>query len=169
MLRRGGCPGDALFVTGMLGGSRSGHHLDFEPRIAEGRWLVENFRPHAMIDISDGLAGDLHHLLRASRVGALVESRFLPVSREAGRRYRKGISGRTPLQAALHDGEDFELLFSLEAERSVALKDGWRERFPRTTLSLVGRLESEPGLRLRTDSGLLAIPDDAGHDHFGGS
>ena len=62
-LRRSGAqPGDGIFVTGELGGSLAGKHLDFEPRLAEARWLAENFDIHAMIDLSDGLAGDLRHI-----------------------------------------------------------------------------------------------------------
>src|SRR6185436_454272 len=68
-LRRDGArPGDAIFVTGELGGSLAGRHLDFEPRLAEARWLAETFTIHAMLDLSDGLAGDLRHVLKASRV-----------------------------------------------------------------------------------------------------
>ena len=62
--------GDALFVTGELGGSLAGKHLEFEPRLAEARWLAEHFPIHAMIDLSDGLAGDLRHLLDAQPTSA---------------------------------------------------------------------------------------------------
>src|SRR5438093_750541 len=65
LLRSGSRAGDALFVTGELGGSLAGKHLDFEPRLAEAQWLAELFPVHAMIDISDGLAGDLRHLMHA--------------------------------------------------------------------------------------------------------
>ncbi|HEX7654845.1 MAG TPA: thiamine-phosphate kinase, partial [Verrucomicrobiae bacterium] len=70
VLRRGAKPGDAIFVTGELGGSITGKHLDFTPRLAEARWLAEHFPIHAMLDVSDGLAGDLRHILTASGVGA---------------------------------------------------------------------------------------------------
>ena len=69
-LRSGAKKGDASFVTGELGGSLAGKHLDFEPRLAEARWLVEHFTIHSLIDVSDGLAGDLRHILNASGVGA---------------------------------------------------------------------------------------------------
>src|SRR5262249_40424848 len=65
--RSGACRGDAIFVSGELGGSGAGRHLEFEPRLAEARWLAEHFAIHAMIDISDGLAGDLRHLLEAGK------------------------------------------------------------------------------------------------------
>jgi thiamine-monophosphate kinase len=70
---RGGAQvGDALLVTGQLGGSRRGRHLRFRPRHPEGWLLNQQFRPHAMIDISDGLAADLHHILEESGAGAEV-------------------------------------------------------------------------------------------------
>src|SRR5207245_6236987 len=58
VLRSGAEVGDAIFVTGELGASLAGKHLDFEPRLAEARWLAQHFGLHAMLDISDGLAGD---------------------------------------------------------------------------------------------------------------
>ena len=64
ILRSGAKIGDAIFVTGELGGSLAGKHLEFEPRLAEARWLAEHFSIHAMIDLSDGLAGDLRHILK---------------------------------------------------------------------------------------------------------
>src|SRR5262249_13237638 len=70
ILRSGAKAGDALFVTGQLGGSLLGRHLEAEPRLTEARWLADHFKVHAMLDISDGLAGDLRHILNASHVGA---------------------------------------------------------------------------------------------------
>ena len=67
ILRSGAKIGDAIFVTGELGGSLAEKHLDFEPRLAEAHWLAENFPVHAMIDLSDGLAGDLRHILNGER------------------------------------------------------------------------------------------------------
>jgi len=115
VLRSGAKVGDAICVTGQLGGAwLSDRHLTFVPRIAEARALASRFDLHAMIDISDGLALDLWRLCRASDIGADVEARQVPVhSRaEAG---RKDVS---PLEAALGDGEDYELLFTLPHDQA---------------------------------------------------
>lgn len=121
ILRSGARPGDALLVTGTLGGSLLGKHLRFLPRQPEGLVLAERYTPHAMIDISDGLARDLHHMLEESGVGAKLWADRIPVSDDALR--MAADSGRTPLDHALGDGEDYELLFALDeaaADRLVA-------------------------------------------------
>jgi thiamine-monophosphate kinase len=145
--RSGGRPGDLLFVTGRLGGSLSGRHLDFTPRLAEACWLAANFRVHAMMDLSDGLAADLPRLARASGCGFELWEEKVPRSR-----------GCTVAQA-LGDGEDFELLFAIRRRDAARLEARWRKAFPRTPLSPVGMLTSvaatgNPKLRAR------------GHNHF---
>lgn len=151
--RAGARAGDAIFVTGHLGGSLSGKHLDFEPRLAEGRWLVGQFQIHAMIDLSDGLASDLRHLMDGSGLGAELNKSSIPVSREAKRKARQESSSRPPLLAALTDGEDFELLFTVASRDAVPLLDAWKQQFPGTPLTCIGRMTAEPGLRLRDKHG----------------
>ena len=108
--RQGARPGDWIFVSGPLGGSfKSGRHLKFTPRVKEARFLVNNFKPSAMMDLSDGLAGDLAHILKASCVGALIEEKLIPCHR--------GVS----VERALRDGEDFELLFTMPSARARKL------------------------------------------------
>ncbi|MBF0489441.1 MAG: thiamine-phosphate kinase [Candidatus Omnitrophica bacterium] len=114
--RDGACPGDWIFVTGALGGSLKSHkHLRFTPCVEQARFLVKNFKPSAMMDISDGLAGDLNHILKASGVGAELWNDEIPKT--------QGCSVRQ----ALSDGEDFELLFTL-SEKKVKKLLVWQEK-----------------------------------------
>lgn len=164
VLRSGAEPGDALFVTGELGGAlRSGRHLTFEPRLTEARWLTEHHAVHAMIDLSDGLAGDVKHLLQSSGCGAEILAEALPVSRAAREAARTG--GKTALAGALSDGEDFELLFAVGARDAVVLLDGWKARFPEIRLSCVGKITQDPGVTVRDRTGQTAASWD-GYVHF---
>jgi thiamine-monophosphate kinase len=165
LLRSGSKPGDALFVTGELGGSLAAKHLEFEPRLAEGQWLAEHFPIHAMIDISDGLAGDLRHLMQASNLGAEIMARAIPLSRAAKLQGRAESSAKPPLLAALTDGEDFELLFTLPANQAVALVDAWKKEFPSLKLSCIGKMTAEPGLKIRDKDGVRAL-NLKGYTHF---
>ena len=76
--RGGGSANDELFVTGRLGGSLRGRHLEFSPRIEEARWLTKHFSIHAMMDLSDGLGADLPRLALASGVGFAVDENEIP-------------------------------------------------------------------------------------------
>ncbi|MGE3308781.1 MAG: thiamine-monophosphate kinase [Limisphaerales bacterium] len=164
--RSGAQPGDALFVSGELGGSIDGHHLDFEPRLAEARWLADHFKVHAMIDLSDGLAGDLRHLAEASRVGAELLEESLPIRRAARVRARSGsVDAKSPTLAALTDGEDYELLFAVAKGDAVAVLDGWKARFPDVPIACIGRITAEPGVRLRDRQGPRPMPTH-GFVHF---
>ena len=127
-LRGGGKPGDVICVTGRLGGSLAGRHLDFKPRLAEARWLARHARPSAMMDLSDGLAKDLPRLADASGTGFQINPALLPCHR-----------GCTPAQA-MGDGEDYELLFTLPQRRFDAVMDQWGAAFPRTGLTCIGKL-----------------------------
>jgi thiamine-monophosphate kinase len=164
-LRSGSKVGDAIFVTGTLGGSLAGKHLDFEPRLAEGRWLVEHFTIHAMIDVSDGLAGDLRHLLKGAGVGAALRKPSIPISPAARARARAGTNAKPALLAALTDGEDFELLFTLAAGDAVRLVDGWKKQFPHTRLSCIGKIVAGEGITLSDQSGAHPFNGD-GYIHF---
>ena len=146
VLRSGGRPGDLLYVTGRLGGSLAGKHLDFRPRLDEARWLVSHFKPRAMMDLSDGLAADLPRLAAASRCGYVVEEGRLPLHR-----------GCTRVQA-MTDGEDFELLFALAPRSATALEAAWKQRFPRIPLTRIGQLLHP--------SSFILHPSLRGHDHF---
>lgn len=165
-LRRSGAQaGDAIFVSGELGGSLEGRHLDFAPRLAEAHWLAEHFAVHAMIDVSDGLAGDLRHLLHASQVGAELLKDTVPISRAAKLRARQGDQAKPAFLAALTDGEDFELLFTVASRDAVPVLDGWKARFPETRLTCIGKITTTPGLRLRDHRSVQEISDH-GFVHF---
>lgn len=163
--RAGAKPGDGIFVTGQLGGSLAGKHLEFEPRLAEGQWLAKNFDIHAMIDLSDGLAGDLRHLLRCSGAGAELLSKSIPISRAARLQARGESSAKPPLLAALTDGEDFELLFTVASGDAVAVLDAWKKNFPELPLTCIGRITETPGLKLRDKDGLREF-NLRGYEHF---
>ena len=165
ILRSTAKAGDAIFVTGELGGSSAGKHLDFEPRLAEARWLAEHFSIHAMIDLSDGLAGDLRHLLKASGVGAELLKSAVPISRAAKEIGRRHPPGKTPLMAALSEGEDFELLFTVAAGEAVRLIDAWKKQFPKLKLSCIGKTVAGEGIILRDKTGAQQL-NAHGYVHF---
>ena len=165
LLRSGAEAGDAVFVTGELGGSLAGKHLDFEPRLVEARWLAQHFSIHAMLDLSDGLAGDLPHILKASHVGAELLASALPVSREARRAARAKAGAKPALAAALSDGEDFELVFTVGAKDAVPLLDAWKQQFPKLSLSCVGKITAGEGITIRDKQGVRAL-NEHGYVHF---
>lgn len=140
VLRSGAQADDVLFVTGALGGSLAGKHLAFEPRLLEGRWLCENGWATAMIDVSDGLATDLRHIVARSQVGAELMLDALPIADAA----RNLNDGRTPAHHALTDGEDFELLFTVPPAKADALPAAWAQTF-RTPCARIGRITAETG------------------------
>ena len=165
VLRSGAEAGDAIFVTGELGGSLAGKHLEFEPRLAEARWLAQEFSLHAMLDISDGLAGDLRHILTASRVGAELLATAIPISREARRAAKAVPSTKPPLLAALSDGEDFELLFTVASRDAVPLFDAWKKQFPGLALTCIGKIKAGEGITIRDKQGVRPLTAH-GYVHF---
>ena len=164
ILRTGSAVGDAIFVSGELGGSMAGHHLNFTPRLKEARWLSDQDIVHAMIDLSDGLATDLRHLL-SDQTGAELLTRALPIRRAAKERTRDNPSGKTALLAALTDGEDYELLFTVSSKDAVPLLDGWKSAFPETPLHCIGKITDQPGIALRDDKGVKPLTLH-GYDHL---
>jgi thiamine-monophosphate kinase len=111
VLRSGAKPGDSIYVTGPLGGSLLyDRHMHFEPRIFLAREIAKKKRAHAMIDISDGLSRDLGHICQMSNVGAILDAAKIPIHLDALEMSKS--DSRSPLEHALHDGEDHELLFT---------------------------------------------------------
>jgi thiamine-monophosphate kinase len=165
VLRSGAEVGDAIFVTGELGGSLAGKHLDFEPRLAEARWLAQHFSLHAMLDVSDGLAGDLRHILTASRVGAELLATSIPISLEARRAAKAGSAAKPAMLAALTDGEDFELLFTVAGRDAVPVLDAWKKQFPGLALTCIGKIKEGEGITLRDQQGVRPLTAH-GYVHF---
>ena len=155
--RSGAKPGDWLFVTGPLGGSILGHHLTFTPRVREALELHQLVDLHAMIDLSDGLAADLHHLLDESHVGATVFEDAIPISDAV----RRMADARTPLDHALSDGEDFELLFAVSPENGRKLISP----IVRVMATHIGQIEVEPGCRLRSHHSSIRDLPRGGWEH----
>ncbi len=162
LLRSGAKPGDGLYVTGDLGGSIHGKHLAFEPRVKEGLWLRDQGWATAMIDLSDGLATDLRHLLEMSKAGAEVHASRIPISPDA----RRAGSPRSPLERALCDGEDFELLFCVRPEKQAAFEAVWGTAFP-LPCTRIGRITDTPNQLVLLDAqgADLPLPSD-GFEHF---
>lgn len=150
--RAGAAIGDFIAVTGVLGGSlASGHHWRFTPRLAEGAWLAARREVTAMMDLSDGLAKDLHALAPA-RSRPLLFGDLVPRRRACD------------LRAALTDGEDYELLFTLRGKPAALarLAAEWAHAFPRTPFTVIGRFAaaSEPA------AGALDLSAYHGFEHF---
>jgi thiamine-monophosphate kinase len=138
--RSGARPGDAICVTGRLGGSIRGRHLTFRPRIPEALALAGRCRLHAMIDISDGLSTDALHIAQASGRGITLKAEAIPVSEDALALSREGEGHEDPLRHALNDGEDYELVFCLpQRDAKAAAASGVLG----TLVSIIGAVTSE--------------------------
>ena len=176
--RGGAQPGDLIMVSGTVGDSAMALHLlqnDRDPgadllarhhrptpRVELGRRLGKTRIARSMIDLSDGLVGDLEHILQASRVGALLEERRLPVSTAF-----KQHADRQPAlsELALFGGEDYELLFTVAPENEgAALALGAELNLPVTR---IGIIQDDSGtVSLRDGKGALRPILVRGYDHF---
>ena len=140
--------GDGIYVTGALGGSILGRHMSFTPRIHEARALAKAVQISSMIDISDGLAIDLARICKASGVGASLDAASVPIHPDALQLAKK--TGRSPLEHALGDGEDHELLFTSSARPPGAV--------------LIGRITADPSLVIG-ENGRTTLLTPKGWDH----
>ena len=155
--RSGAQPGDAILVTGACGGSLTKQrHATFRPRIHAAKAISDAVEIHSMIDISDGLAADLHHILRQSEVGAVISGDAVPIHEDAA-------DSEEPLQAALSDGEDFELLFTVsqaDAHRLATID------LPDAALTLIGTTTSDRSVWLEHTDGTRVPLSDSGWKHM---
>lgn len=143
VLRSTARAGDSVYVTGSLGGTQARHHLTFTPRLKEGEWLARKKIASAMMDLSDGLGADLPRLLEASQLALSLEK--IPCSRGAS------------VSAALNDGEDYELLFTVAPNEGARLERTWPfARKPHYLGKLRKRVKKETGFLL----------EGYGFDHF---
>ena len=143
--RSGAMIGDLVYVTGRLGGSAKGRHLNFSPRLAEGRWIASKHFATAMMDLSDGLGADLPRLARASDCGFEVATDKIPRNTDC------------TTEQAISDGEDYELLFTTKPTKAPRLESEWKKAFPRTRLTCIGRM---------TKAGDFPSDWPGGWDHF---
>jgi thiamine-monophosphate kinase len=177
VLRSGARAGDRVLVSGTLGDAHAGLELALsgEPLDEAARWLRQRYlRPEprlalvpllaaeagAAIDVSDGLAGDLGHILAASGLGAEIEAESLPLSDELVQR----LGPAAAREAALFGGDDYEICFTVSEEKVERVLEA--AVASRTALSVIGRMTEAPGLRLREGTRIREI-DPAAFRHFG--
>ena len=152
--RNGAKVGDLICVTGTLGGSLRRKHLSFTPRVHEALTIATAAKIHAMMDITDGLSTDLNRMCKQSDVGAVLDARWIPLSSDAKRTAH-------PLASALHDGEDFELLFALHSRDFSRIRD-----LPGIRISCVGIFTEGKYLYIRGIDGRIRRLKPGGYDHL---
>ena len=135
--RSGAQPGDFIHVTGPLGGSILGRQMTFTPGVKLARRIAQTIHPTAMIDLSDGLSRDLRHICTQSNVGAVLDAASIPIHLDVTRLPKDALS---PLEHALHDGEDYELLFTS--------RQPWPDQPP------IGRITADRQILLKLDGKL---------------
>ena len=148
--------GDCICVTGTLGGSGYGRHLEFEPRVKEAMKIAAAVKVNSMIDISDGLSSDLNRICRQSAVGAIIDAQLIPVSDEARR-------NEDPLSSALDDGEDFELLFTLSRRECATLLKDWDEP---VAITRIGTITDTKKMQMKMADGQINELRAGGYEHL---
>jgi len=156
--RSGAKAGDTICVTGTLGRSAFLKHLEFEPRVNEAIQIGRMVKINAMIDISDGLSSDLNRICQQSKVGAVIYADKIPISKEAGK-------SDEPLNSALNDGEDFELLFTLEKKEAEKLLESWDGA---VSITEIGQINDSGKMQLINSDGQISDLTAEGYDHLSG-
>jgi len=154
--RSGAKVGDCICVTGSLGGSLYRKHLEFEPRVKEVLKIARMVTLHSMIDLSDGLSSDLNRICKQSGVGAVIDAKLIPISKDAKK------SGNA-LNSVLNDGEDFELLFTLSEKDCRNLLSKWEEPL---VITCIGRITASRKLQIKMSDGEVRNLPSGGYDHL---
>ncbi len=162
LTRHGARAGDAILVTGDFGGSILRKHFDFRPRVNEARYLHQHYELHAGMDVSDGLSLDLSRLARESSCGAIIDATSVPIAADAFRLVEHDPHAGSPLDHALGDGEDFELILAVSAETADRILADQSIGCPVTR---IGEFVAEPGLWLRSETGICQPLIPRGYEH----
>ncbi|GAB1489305.1 thiamine-phosphate kinase [Opitutaceae bacterium] len=160
LTRHGARRGDWIYVTGSLGGSIRGHHHRFTPRLKEGAWLAARAEVRSLMDVSDGIARDIR-ALTPTGCSPQIMMTAVPVSVAA--RAESGRTGRTALDHALSDGEDYELLFTVSERADCArFEAAWKRAFS-TRLSCIGRMTATSA---PVPTGAVDLTHHHGYEHL---
>lgn len=173
-IQRGGMEiSDLICVTGPLGGSLTGHHLKFEPRVVEAKWLAETYGPglHAMMDLSDGLSSDAARMGAAAGLGIELLETNLEIIASESAQAMAARRGGSAVEHVLNDGEDFELLYAVDAQDHGRIhrhdnKDLSHRFAIEPAQSVIGRVVKEKGLWLQRKDGAREPIEPRGWQHF---
>lgn len=157
--RTGARPGDQVFLTGPVGGSILGRHMTFAPRLDSALAINRELAPHALIDISDGLALDLWRIGDASGCGAALEESAVQAAIHPDAIRLADQDGTPPLDHALYDGEDFELIVVLPPNASPSA-------CARLGLHRIGQMTDIREFRLARPDGTWVPLEQRGWEHF---
>jgi thiamine-monophosphate kinase len=163
--RDGARPGDLLVVSGACGGSLLGRHLTVTPRCREAAAIAGAYTVHAAIDVSDGLSLDLARMMQASGTAAVLDLEAVPIHPDAERMAARPGDGRSPLEHALGDGEDFELVLAMPPEEARRLMTPAGRPPFETPFTVIGEVVAGAGLFARQrDGGHRSLPP-RGYEH----